>query len=45
VKKKISNDLKQEAKELRDAFKNKGVEKEKKVLELEEDEYFEWEEN
>lgn len=41
VKKKIATDLKQEVKELKDAFKNKGTQ-EKKELELEEDEYFEW---
>jgi hypothetical protein len=41
VKKKIASDLKKEVKELKDAFKNKGT-KEKKELELEEDEYFEW---
>ena len=42
VKKKISNDLKQEVKELKEAFETKGKQKEK-TLELEEDEYFEWE--
>jgi hypothetical protein len=41
VKKKIGSDLKKEVKELKDAFKNKGIE-EKKDVELEEDEYFEW---
>jgi hypothetical protein len=41
VKKKIASDLKKEVKELKDAFKNKGT-KEKKELELEEEEYFEW---
>ena len=41
VKKKIATDLKNEVKELKDAFKNKGT-KEKKELELAEDEYFEW---
>lgn len=43
VKKKIITDLKNEVKELKDAFKNKGTQK-KKELELEEDEYFDWEE-
>lgn len=42
VKKKIVTELKNEVQELKDAFKNKGVKK-KKELELEEDEYFEWE--
>jgi hypothetical protein len=41
VKKKITTDLKKEVRELKDAFKNKGTQ-EKKELELEEDEYFEW---
>ena len=41
VKKKIATDLKQEVKELKEAFKNKGT-KEKKELELQEDEYFDW---
>lgn len=41
VKKKIVNDLKNEVKELREAFKNKGTQK-KKEVELEKDEYFEW---
>jgi hypothetical protein len=41
VKKKIASDLKKEVKELKDAFKNKGT-KEKKELELEEEEYFDW---
>jgi hypothetical protein len=41
VKQKIATDLKKEVKELKDAFKNKGS-KEKKELELEEDEYFDW---
>jgi hypothetical protein len=41
VKKKITTDLKEEVRELKDAFKNKGTQ-EKKELELEEDEYFEW---
>lgn len=42
VKKKIVTELKNEVQELKDAFKNKGARK-KKELELEEDEYFEWE--
>jgi hypothetical protein len=41
VKKKIATDLKSEVKELKEAFKNKGT-KEKKELELEQDEYFDW---
>ncbi len=41
VKKKIATDLKKEVQELKEAFKNKGT-KEKKEVELEEDEYFEW---
>jgi hypothetical protein len=41
VKKKIATDLKNEVQELRDAFKNKGT-KEKKEVELQEDEYFDW---
>lgn len=41
VKKKIGSDLKKEVKELKDAFRNKGKE-EKKEVELEEEEYFEW---
>lgn len=41
VKKKIATDLKKEVRELKDAFKNKGTQ-EKKELELEEEEYFEW---
>lgn len=43
VKKKIITDLKDEVKELKDAFKNRGTQK-KKELELQEDEYFDWEE-
>lgn len=43
VKKKIISDLKQEVKELKSAFKNKGMKKQKE-LELEEEEYFDWEE-
>ena len=41
VKKKIASDLKNEVKELKEAFKNKGT-KQKKELELEKDEYFDW---
>ena len=41
VKKKIATDLKKEVQELKEAFKNKGT-KEKKELELEQDEYFDW---
>ncbi|MEP6734554.1 MAG: AsmA-like C-terminal region-containing protein [Chryseolinea sp.] len=43
VKKKIANDFKNEVKELKEAFKNKGT-KEKKEVELQKDEYFEWDE-
>jgi hypothetical protein len=43
VKKKLVSDLKKEAKELRDAFRNKETQK-KKELEIQEDEYFEWSE-
>jgi hypothetical protein len=43
VKKKIVSDLKKEVKELKDAFNVKGKQK-KKELELEKDEYFDWEE-
>ncbi len=42
VKKKIANDLKKEVQELKDAFRNKGA-KRKKELELQQDEYFDWE--
>jgi hypothetical protein len=41
VKKKIGTDLKKEVQELKDAFKNKGKQKEKEA-ELEKDEYFDW---
>jgi hypothetical protein len=41
VKKKIANDLKKEVKELKEAFQLKGK-KRKKELELEKDEYFDW---
>lgn len=44
ARKKIATDLKKEVKELKEAFKNKGT-KEKKELELEKDEYFDWEDN
>jgi hypothetical protein len=44
VKKKIAGDLKKEVQELREVFKNKGT-KQKKELELEEDEYFNWDDN
>lgn len=41
VKKKVISDLKKEVDELKDAFKNKGVE-ESPTVELEEGEYFDW---
>jgi len=41
VKKKIVSDLRKEVHELKEAFKNKGT-KEKKEIELQEDEYFDW---
>ncbi|MBL6446326.1 AsmA family protein [Fulvivirga sp. 29W222] len=41
VKKKVVSDLKKEVKELKDAFKNKGRD-EQKTIELEEDDYFDW---
>jgi hypothetical protein len=44
VKKKIVSDLKKEVQELKDAFKTKGKKK-KKELELEKDDYFDWEDN
>lgn len=44
VKNKIASDLKKEVQELKDAFKNKGVKKDSKI-ELEEDDYFDWDEN
>lgn len=44
VKKKIASDLKKELAELKEAFKNKGLKKEKTV-ELEEDEYFDWDDH
>ncbi len=43
VKKKITADLKKEVQELKEAFKLKG-QKKKKELELQKDEYFDWEE-
>ncbi len=43
VKKKIVADLKKEVEELKTAFKNKGL-KENKTIELEEDDYFDWDE-
>ncbi len=43
VKKKITADLKKEVQELKEAFRLKG-QKKKKELELEKDEYFDWEE-
>src|SRR5690606_19793800 len=42
VRKKISEDIKNEVTELREIFRNKGAPPEKE-LELEEDEYFDWE--
>jgi hypothetical protein len=42
VKKKIASDLKKEVQELKDAFKNKGMKKQKE-LELEKEDYFDWE--
>jgi hypothetical protein len=44
VKKKIAGDFKKEVQELKDAFKLKGKMK-KKELEVEKDDYFDWEEN
>jgi hypothetical protein len=41
VKKKIVSDFKREVKELKDAFKHKGKQKQKEV-ELQKDDYFEW---
>jgi hypothetical protein len=41
VRKKIVSDLKNEAKELKEAFQNKGTKK-KKEVELEKDDYFDW---
>jgi hypothetical protein len=44
LKKKITSDLKKEVKELKDAFKLKGKKKQKE-LELEKDDYFDWDDN
>lgn len=44
VRKKISQDLKKEVQELKEAFKSKGKKKQKE-LELEKDEYFDWDNN
>ena len=44
VKQKIASDLKKEVQELKDAFKNKGLDK-TKTIELEEDDFFDWEED
>ena len=44
VKKKIVSDLKKEVNELKKAFKNKGLKKEQTV-ELEEDDYFDWDDD
>lgn len=44
VKKKILSDIRKEGKELKEVFKNKGLEKEKTV-ELEEEDYFDFEED
>jgi hypothetical protein len=44
VKKKIGTDIKREVQELRDAFRSKGKQKQKEV-ELQEDDYFDWDEN
>jgi hypothetical protein len=41
VKRKIVNDFKREVQELKDAFKSKGKQKQKEV-ELEKDDYFDW---
>ncbi|UII22578.1 AsmA-like C-terminal region-containing protein [Fulvivirga ligni] len=41
VKKKVISDIKKEATELKNAFKNKGKEK-KETIELQEDDYFDW---
>jgi hypothetical protein len=41
VKKKIASDFKKEVKELKDAFKTKGKQKQKEV-ELQKDDYFDW---
>lgn len=44
VRKKIASDIKKEVKDLKDAFRLKGKKK-KKEIELEKDDYFDWEEN
>jgi len=44
VKEKIVQDLKKEMDELKRAFKNKGLDK-KKAIELEEDDYFDWDDD
>lgn len=44
VKKKIASDIKREIQELKEAFKLKGKKK-KKELELEKDDYFDWDKN
>ncbi|MTI22934.1 hypothetical protein E1176_18020 [Fulvivirga sp. RKSG066] len=44
VKQKIVSDLKKEVNELKNAFKNKGLDK-KKTVELEEDDYFDWDDD
>lgn len=44
VKKKIITDLKKEVNELKKAFKEKGLKK-KKTVELEEDDYFDWDDH
>ena len=41
TKKKIVSDLKKEVKELKEAFQNRGIKK-KKEVELQKDEYFDW---
>jgi hypothetical protein len=43
VRKKIASDFRKEVKELKDAFKSKGKQKQKEV-ELEKDDYFDWRE-
>ena len=43
VKQKIASDLQKEMKELKRAFKNKGLKKQQ-TIELEEDDYFDWDE-
>ncbi|ELR69761.1 hypothetical protein C900_04608 [Fulvivirga imtechensis AK7] len=44
VKEKVISDLKKEVKELKEAFKNKGKE-ESETIELNEDDYFDWDDN